>query len=337
MYKNDIDFVAKNYTTSNMKLRFHGNSIEDFGLWQKDTRNELIKLTGMDKCITTKPNFTIRKAIEKDGYTENLCDIETEPGMKMPLYLLKPNNIEGRIPAIILPHGHSLNGKEDVAHPQKGENFALTFVKKGYCVFCPDARGAGERMNKEYIQLTGRSSSSHRVLSNLYLGRGQALIGLMVWDLMRLVDYIESLSYIDNMRIGCAGMSGGGQQTLWLAAMDDRIRAASTSGYFYGMLDALLRQPENCACNFVHGIWGLVDMGDLGALIAPRPFHVESGKADHLNGLRGIVNVTEQLSVTKYAYRIFDAENSVHHCIHEHGHVWLGTGLLDFFSDAFHV
>ena len=66
---------------------------------------------------------------------------------------------------------------------------------------------------------------------------------MAVWDLMRLSDYLLALSE-SNGFLACAGMSGGGQQTVWFSAMDDRVKAAITSGYFYGFKESLIELPK---------------------------------------------------------------------------------------------
>lgn len=52
--------------------------------------------------------------------------------------------------------------------------------------------------------------------------------------------------------LGCVGFSGGGMQTLYLAAPDERVRWALISGYLYGVRDALLTLNNNCSCNYQH-------------------------------------------------------------------------------------
>jgi hypothetical protein len=83
--------------------------------------------------------------------------------------------------------------------------------------------------------------------------------------------------------------------------MDDRIKCAVVSGYFYGYKDSLLKRSDNCGCNYVPHLWEYIDMCDLGALIAPRPLLIESGTEDDLNGERGIENVLEQVAATRKA------------------------------------
>src|SRR5438309_2232249 len=58
---------------------------------------------------------------------------------------------------------------------------------------------------------------------------GQAVAGMWTWDLMRLLDYAQTRPEVEGSRLGCAGLSGGGLQTLFLAALDQRVRAAVVS------------------------------------------------------------------------------------------------------------
>jgi len=132
------------------------------------------------------------------------------------------------------------------------------------------------------------------------------------------------------------GFSGGGMQTLWAAAMDDRIKQAIISGYMYGYRDSLLILNGNCSCNYVPHLWEYVDMGDLGALIAPRPLAIQSCRDDHLNGHRGLANVTEQVDIIRKAYALFDRHDLPVHDIREGGHCWHGDilgSVLGYFEE----
>src|SRR5262249_24538650 len=142
---------------------------------------------------------------------------------------------------------------------------------------------------------------------------GQTVQGMWTWDLMRLIDYIETRPECDPDRIGCAGLSGGGLQTLNLAALDTRIKAAVGGGYFYGVKDSLIRLADNCDCNCVPHLWQYADMGDIGGLIAPRSLFIEAGDKDALNGARGVTNVKEQIAITRRVYRVFSSEHQLAH------------------------
>ena len=80
------------------------------------------------------------------------------------------------------------------------------------------------------------------------LGLGQTVAGMWTWDLMRLIDYIATRADCIPARVGCAGLSGGGLQTLWLSALDERVNCTVVSGNFFGFKDSLLRQIR-CHCS----------------------------------------------------------------------------------------
>jgi hypothetical protein len=121
-------------------------------------------------------------------------------------------------------------------------------------------------------------------------------------------------------------------QAIWLTALDDRIKCSIVSGYFYGYKDALLKLSDNCGCNYVPHLWEYVDMGDIGALIAPRPLLIESGNRDPLNGEGGLSNVTQQLEITRGAYRLFHADENLWHYVGDGEHLWYGARAREFMN-----
>ena len=226
---------------------------------------------------------------------------------------------------------------EETAFAPDGERdvMALSLVKRGYLVFAPDARGSGDR--REFMDAGDdrKKSCSHGPLNNLAIALGYSVCGMEVWDLMRLADYALSRPDADG-RLGAGGFSGGGQQTLFFAACDERVAFAEVGGWFYGFKESLLLLPHNCACNFVPNLWRFFDCGDLGALIAPRPLFIESGENDHLNGNVGrIQNVYSQVAIARNAYAALDAEKKLRHSVHEGGHEWRALDFYDFLSQSF--
>ncbi|MCX7843655.1 MAG: alpha/beta hydrolase family protein [Clostridia bacterium] len=320
------------------------NKIE-YELWKKETRDVLLRITGIELMEHCQLEPSLIKSERFEGFIREKWIIWTEPGVQMPFYVLIPNGLqaEEKRPVMITPHGHASGGKlatavhweiPAVRHAVERDNYTYAFelVKRGFIVFCPDARGFGERR-----ELVGQGdedinymNSTCRQINHMAICLGRSLTGLWVWDLMRLVDYVQTRADCNPNKIGCAGLSGGGLQTLWLAALDERIVCAVVSGYFYGYRDSLLIQNDHCACNYVPGLWQQVDMGDIGALIAPRPLLVETGNVDPLNGYRGTVNASEQVEITRKAYRLLGCENSLIHHIFEGGHRWCGEKAFEF-------
>ena len=308
--------------------------------WRTATREHLRAITGIDSMRHADPQPVVTESVPREGYVRHRMEIHTEPDVVMPLYALLPDDLGPgeRRPVVIAPHGHGSGGKNmtagrrdipavaDALDRYNGA-YAEHFAQAGLIVFAPDARAFGER-REPVGQMNDEDSfmkSTCTPLNHAAISLGQSLTGMWTWDLIRLVDYVQTRDDCDPERIGCAGLSGGGLQTLWLAAVDDRICAAVVSGYFYGYRDSLLDLNSNCGCNYVPGLWQAVDMGDLGALIAPRPLLVETGDQDPLNGARGLANVYEQVAITRQAYKLLDAGDCLVHDVQPGEHQWYGV------------
>ena len=151
---------------------------------------------------------------------------------------------------------------------------------------------------------------------------GETVAGMCTWDASRLIDYVYERGEWDTDDIGVVGFSGGGMQTLWISALDDRVKKCIISGYLYGYRDALLLLNGKCSGNYVPHLWEHFDMGDIASLIAPRPLAVQSCRDDHLNGPRGLVNVTEQLDIVRKAYSLYGKEEYPIHDVREGDHCW---------------
>lgn len=345
IYYTSLESMKERYNRQKRSCTFQADNLLDFAQWKKSTRTKLRKLTGLQKLRTCelKPRLLETEKCSTDGYIREKWLIQTEKNVYMPFYLLKPldDNTRKR-PVMIATHGHGSGGKlatagktgvqevDDIVRRQN-YTYGVEFVKKGFLVFCPDARGFGERRErlKQGDEPEQYMSSSCQHLNHMAMGLGLTVTGLWVWDLMRLIDYIQTREDCIQEKIGCVGLSGGGLQVLWLAAMDDRISFAGVSGYFYGYRDSLLEMNKNCSCNYVPGLWETVDMGDIGALIAPTPLVIESGSNDHLNGCRGIDNVIEQVAVTRQAYTLFHAEEMFTHVVFDGRHQWNGERIYE--------
>ena len=343
------NYMSRLYDERGRQFPVDVSSHQAYSDWKEKMRRQLMDITGIS-IIASMPSVPLNPImideVAFDGYTRQSWVIQTEQDVQMPFYLMMPDKPNGA--AILNPHGHgggrdTTVGNEDnpyvkeryaTSPERKKTPFCVEAARAGYIVACPDARGSGERREsgQQGDDAAQCRANSHREINQMGIGFGICTLGMMVWDLMKLTDFLLTPPLVDPKRIGALGMSGGGQQTLYLTALDDRISAAVTSGYFYGFKEALLLQPANCSCNFIPHIWETLDMGDLGAMIAPRAFFVESGRLDHLSGAPGIDNVIPQVEIAKSAFDLFGKGENLTHSIHGEGHMYIGTGVLDFFA-----
>ncbi len=338
-----LDYMTARFDATGRRMALRARTPEELALWQNDLRAELRRVIGLDTMRATPLNPRVTERVALDGYWRERVEIDTEPGVVMPLYVLTPADVryEERRACMIAPHGHGSGGKlapagrSDIPRiaatiEQHNYDYGVQFVRQGFVVFCPDGRGFGERREIGRQSDADLMSSSCDLLNHMAIPLGQTVTGMWTWDLMRLIDYIATRPDCDARRLGCGGLSGGGLQTLWLAALDERVRCAIVSGYFYGCKESLLVLNGNCSCNYVPGLWQLADMGDIGALIAPRPLVIETGASDPLNGQSGLDNVLPQVAITRAAYHLLGAESLLVHDIFEGEHRWNGLRSIPF-------
>jgi len=155
----------------------------------------------------------------RGGHTLRKVAYQTEPGEFVPAYLLIPKNVNGRAPVVICPHQTTQAGKQEPAgltgNPQL--QMALHLVERGYVTFTYDALCFGER----HVAASGHYGDA---IPFYRRNPRWSLMGKMVWDVSRAIDYLQTLSFIDSTRIGSIGHSHGGYTTLMAMAFDERIK-----------------------------------------------------------------------------------------------------------------
>lgn len=151
-------------------------------------------------------------------------------------------------------------------------------------------------------------------------------MGERLWDLMRSVDYLESLSEVDPQRIGCAGLSLGGEMAMWLGAMDTRIQATVSSGFL-----TLMNQMErnHCPCWNFEGLREAVDFPDIYALIAPRALLCQIGKQEASDQFNPVI-ASHAFKEIQAAYRQLGAPQKAELAIHPGAHEMDTAGMLAF-------
>ena len=338
-YYSTQPYLRRKFDSVDRQLAFDATNRSEMTDWRRKLTGTLRKLTGYDTMIKTPLNPRVTDEVEFRDYTRQRVEIQTEPGLIMPMFVLIPKRADPPYRAIIAPHGHGSGGKFAVAGCREMPRIAAAirkynyaygqrFAKAGFLTLCPDARGFGER--QEEPDRSDILSCSCQWLNNMALPLGQTVTGMWTWDLHRLLDYVQTRSDVKPDRIGCAGLSGGGHQTLWATALDKRIRCAVISGYLYGYKESLLEMFTNCSCNYVPHLYEYADMGDIAALIAPRPLLIETGTMDPLNGASGLKNVSSQVHIIRKAYRLLQAEKNLKHVIFQGSHRWYGAETVSW-------
>lgn len=239
-----------------------------------------------------------------------------------------PRNLNRPAPAVMCFHGHMagcLVGKETV------DMLAVPLAARGFVTLAPDVIRWGERRDRTYEEAEikdwrGMSFYSERNLAMPLMLEGKTILGAMIWEHMRGVDALQSLKFVDPMRIGTIGWSMGGMQSFWLAAMDERI-ACGVEAQGICSYDTWAReQTLNALVCFIPGILRYTDTGEVGSLIAPRPFMCSDAAGDMFFPKRGILQVTSQM---RNAYRMYGAADRFRAHLAAGGHEFSGHEVED--------
>jgi dienelactone hydrolase len=230
----------------------------------------------------------VEGVVEVDGLVRERVTFQAEAGERIPAFLLRPSRATGPRAGVLCLHQHAGQfeiGKSEPAglsgNPQ--QHYALELARRGYVTFTFDQLCFEERVDPRLAgNLYERFEFTRRVTM------GSCLQAKMSWDAMRAVDYLVGRPEVDGTRLGCVGHSLGGQQALFLAALDERIRCGVSSCGFASLATVFRDGINHNFGAYVPGLGARADLGDVLALVAPRPFFVGVGRTDRIFPIDGV-------------------------------------------------
>ncbi len=259
------------------------------------------------------------------GFVRKRIVFDTEELMSVPAFLLVPDGREGRGPAVLCVHGHGA-GKSLICGLEPdaagGGEYAAELARRGHVVLAPDLRCFGERADWNPPDHYGCDTNLvHQIMG------GWNPLTQNLWDLARALDVLSAHPLVDPSRIGVCGFSYGGTASLFLAAVDPRPAAVVVSGYLSSWA-ASHRVPWNlCGSQVLPAMLGSMEHVDLGALVAPRPLLVESGRGDLLFPLPAAEASIARLRVL---YDHLGAGDRLVHHVFDGEHRWDGAAAYPF-------
>jgi len=255
-------------------------SAADWKKRQQQVRSTLQELVGPFPAKTPL-NARVVRRVPEEGYRIEHIIYESLPGFYVTASLFLPDNAKERRPAVLFCSGHTSTGYRATGYQQ----VILNLVKKGFVVLAFDPMGQGERL--QYYDaglersLLGGATNEHSYSGAQAFLTGQSLIRYFVWDGIRGIDYLVSRPEVDPDRIGCVGQSGGGTQSTFIAAFDDRVNVVCPSSYittYHRLFESI--GPQDGEQNIYHGIANGIDLPDLLEVRAPKPALILSTTRD---------------------------------------------------------
>ncbi len=194
--------------------------------YQKRLRSEFIEAIG-GFPQRTPLKARIMGVVYREGYRVEKIILESQPGhfVTAAFFVPESEKYEPPYPAVLVMCGHADKGKEKLDYQNTPALCALNGMAA--LVFDPIEQGERVELFNEKGERLITCWKSHNLLGVGYILHGRNLARSVIWDGMRCIDYIQSRPEIDPNRIGCMGNSGGGTQTAYMMALDERVTAAA--------------------------------------------------------------------------------------------------------------
>jgi cephalosporin-C deacetylase-like acetyl esterase len=224
----------------------------------------------------------ITGTVDRPGYTIEKLVYQSLPHFYVTADVYVPKNAHKPYPAVLGVAGHSPDGKEFSNY----QTVWISLVKRGFLVLAIDPLGQGERIQhldpktqRPFLRPGG--TMDHMTDGLPALLTGTDIARYFIWDGIRGIDYLESRPDVDKSRIATAGNSGGGTQSAYIAAMDQRVAAAVISCYLNSgkaIWDG--PGPQDSEQVFTNFLADHLDFGDFLIAIAPRAALEETATHD---------------------------------------------------------
>mgnify|MGYP002622290156 CR=1 FL=1 len=260
-------------------------SREDCERWQQERREFFLRQIG-GLPERTPLYAQLVGELAGAGYRVEKILFECRPGHHVTANLYLPTT-EGPYPGVLIPCGHSHNGKAAGGY----QRMSILLARNGMAALCYDPIGQGERYQSldfehdhaTFPAVSYQLATPHPRVQFLcttehtLMGVGSILLGsniaqFRIWDGMRAIDYLQSRDDIIKDKIGCTGNSGGGTLTAYLMALDERIVAAAPACYlttFRRLIET--RGPQDAEQNIFGQIASGMDEPDYLMMRAPKP------------------------------------------------------------------
>lgn len=302
-------------------LSFRNEGFSDLSSW-KQTATERVKERMGVLDLGAVPNVTIHQTLVYDGLICEEISYQLPYGMPTKAVILKPQNATGKLPAILGLHCHGGNkflGLEKItkttdelppyisdhhATYYEGRAWANEVAKRGYVVMVHDAFAFASRRVKledvpeerrsgisdfsldtiEKIVAYNKWASDHEhILAKSLFSAGTTWPAVFLAEDQMALNILASRNDVDQERLGCAGLSGGGLRTVMLGGLDPRISCAVAVGFMTTWTDFILYKSfTHTWMSYVPILPQELDFPEILGLRAPLPTMVLNNTEDNL-------------------------------------------------------
>ena len=228
------------------------SSLSEWDVRRDYVRRQILVAEGLWPMPTKTPlNAVVHGKIDRDGYTIEKVYFESAPGFFVTGNLYRPKNPKGKVPGVMFAHGHWQDARLSLGEPAKvrqeiaagGERFeqggrsifqslCVQLARMGCVVWQWDMLSDSDsiQFSRDVVHKFAKQRPEMNTVENWGLyspqaeAHAQSIMGLQTLNAVRGLDFLLSLPEVDPERTAITGASGGGTQTMLLAAIDDRIK-----------------------------------------------------------------------------------------------------------------
>lgn len=260
------------------------NSLDDWNAKKGEYRRQLFDMLGLDPLpAKTEMLPVVTGRIDHPEFTVENIQFQSRPGLYVTGNLYLPKDCPKPVPAILYVCGHAAVKKGDISFGSKAhyQFHGEWFARNGYACLTIDTLQLGE--------IEGIHHGTYRFNRWWWLSRGYTPAGVEAWNCIRALDYLQSRPEVDSAKLGVTGRSGGGAYSWWIAALDERIKAAVPVAGITDLENHVVdgTVEGHCDCMFMNNYYQW-DYPLVAALVAPRPLLISNTDRDGIFPLNGV-------------------------------------------------
>ncbi len=301
-------------------MSFRRDEFADLEPWRRRARQRLLERMAVPE-IAAPEKVEVLRSTRYEGLDVERLRWRLPYGPPTEAVVLKPAGESGPLPGVLGLHCHSGKkywGKRKIArwgephplmkalqdHQYGGRAWANELARRGYVVLVHDAFAFGSRRvrladctdpvrgdlrepaddDHEAIAAYDAWAGSHEnILAKCLFCAGTTWPAVFWAEDRAALDVLARRPDVDQTRLGCGGLSGGGLRTCFLAGLDDRIACAVCAGFMTTWADFLLRKVHTHTwMTYVPLLPNELDFPEILGLGVPKPTLVLSTTEDPL-------------------------------------------------------
>lgn len=267
-----------------------GGAFAAFGtpeMRRSERQRQFRDMLGLDPLPEKTPlKATVTGTLERDGVVIEKLHFQSRPGLYVTGNLYRPKAAAGKLPAVLYVCGHSNQGRD--GNKTAYQDHGRWFASNGYVCLVVDTLQLGE--------VAGKHHGTYNLDRFWWHSRGYTPAGVECWNAVRALDYLITRPEVDPDRLGVTGRSGGGATTVWVAAVDERVKVAVPVSGMSDLESYVTNKVINghCDCMFGYNLYRWEWSGIL-ALFASKPLLFANDDADPIFPMDGNRRVAARL------------------------------------------